>query len=243
VVTACHGRAAPDPFVITGAYPHDSTAYTQGLVAVGDTLFESTGLYGHSDVRRVDLHSGRVLAAVALAGSRFGEGLALLHGRLYQLTWKEGVGYVYDAKTLARVDSFHYAGEGWGLATDGTSLIMSDGSDSLRFLSPLTFRVQRVMHVRSQDGPVNQLNELELVNGDLFANIYRANWIARIDPTTGRVRELLDFTNLYSMRRRPLLADVMNGIAAADSGELLLTGKDWPHLFKIRLRTARALGS
>jgi glutamine cyclotransferase len=243
VATACRGPAAADPFVITAVYPHDSTAYTQGLVAVGDTLYESTGLYGHSDVRRVDLRSGRVLAAVPLAGNRFGEGLALLHGRLYQLTWKEGVGYVYSAKTLARVDSFHYAGEGWGLATDGTSLIMSDGSDSLQFLSPVTFRIQRVVHVRSQDGPVNQLNELELVNGDLFANIYRATWIARIDPATGGVRELLDFTNRYPLKRRPISADVMNGIAAADSGKLLLTGKDWPYLFEVRLRTARALGS
>jgi glutamine cyclotransferase len=243
VAAACRGRAAPASFVITATYPHDSTAYTQGLVAVGDTLYESTGLYGHSEVRRVDRHSGRVLAAVALPANRFGEGLAVLHGHLYQLTWKEGVGYVYDAKTLARIDAFHYAGEGWGLATDGASLIMSDGSDSLRVLSPATFRVQRVMHVRSQEGPVTQLNELELANGDLFANIYRANWIARIDPATGAVRELLDFTDLYPMNRRPPWADVMNGIAATASGDLLLTGKDWPVLVEVRLRTARAPGS
>ncbi len=197
-------------------------------------LFESTGLYGQSELRRVDLRSGRVLASRPLTADRFGEGLALLNGRLYQLTWKEGVAYTYDAATLAPRDSFHYAGQGWGLATDGTSLIMSDGSDSLRVLSPATFHVQRVVHVRYNGAPLYQLNELEYVNGEVLANVYQSNWVMRIDPATGTVREAIDFADLYP--ERPATAEVMNGIALAPDGhQLLLTGKLWPVLFQVRL--------
>ena len=226
------------PFEITARLTHDSSAYTQGLLWNDGVLFESTGLYGHSDVRRVDLHSGRMLARRALGPDRFGEGLALLHGRLYQLTWQSGIAYVYDAVTLAPVDSFHYAGEGWGLATDGTSLIMSDGSDSLRVVSPTTFQVERVIHVRYQDAPLYQLNELEYVRGEIFANVYQSNWVVRIDPKTGGVQEVLDFAELYSDRSAS--AEVMNGIALAPDGkQLLLTGKLWPTLFQVRLRSTR----
>jgi glutaminyl-peptide cyclotransferase len=235
LVAGC-SRVDDEPFIITARYPHDSTAYTQGLVLARDVLFESTGLYGHSELRRVDLRSGRVLAAVPLAPDRFGEGLALLEGKLYQLTWKSGIGYIYDAATLARTDSFTYAGEGWGLATDGTSLIMSDGSDSLRLLAPTTLTVRGAVHVRYRGEPVYQVNELEFVNGDLFANVYQTDWILRIDPRTGQVRDLLRFADLYPVDRRPAWADVMNGIAAADSGRLLLTGKNWPVTFEVRLR-------
>ena len=237
VFSACgsgerHQSAAS--YEVTGRFPHDPTAYTQGLVWAGSILFESTGLYGHSELRRVDLRSGRVLASRPLTADRFGEGLALLKGRLYQLTWKEGVAYAYDAATLAPRDSFHYAGEGWGLATDGTSLIMSDGSDSLRVLSPATFQVQRVVHVRYNGAPLYQVNELEYVNGEVLANVYQSNWVMRIDPATGTVREAIDFGDLYP--ERPASAEVMNGIALApDGSQLLLTGKLWPVLFQVRL--------
>jgi glutamine cyclotransferase len=229
-------RHRPVAFEVTGRFPHDPSAYTQGLVWADSVLFESTGLYGHSELRRVDLRSGRVLASRALAADRFGEGLTLMKGRLYQLTWESGVAYAYDASTLAPRDSFHYAGEGWGLATDGTSLIMSDGSDSLRILSPTTFQVQRVVHVRYKGAPLYKLNELEYVNGDVFANVYQSNWVLRIDPVTGDVREVLDFSDLYP--ERPASAEVMNGIALAPDGvQLLLTGKLWPILFEVRLRS------
>jgi glutamine cyclotransferase len=237
VLSACgsgerHQSAAS--YEVTGRFPHDPTAYTQGLVWADGILFESTGQYGHSELRRVDLRSGRVLASRPLTADRFGEGLALLKGRLYQLTWKEGVAYAYDAATLAPRDSFHYAGEGWGLATDGTSLIMSDGSDSLRILSPATFQVQRVVHVRYNGAPLYQLNELEYVNGEVLANVYQSNWVMRIDPATGTVREAIDFADLYP--ERPASAEVMNGIALApDGSQLLLTGKLWPVLFQVRL--------
>lgn len=222
-------------FEVTDRLPHDSTAYTQGLLWADGVLFESTGLYGHSEVRRIDLRSGRVLASRALPANRFGEGLALVKGRLYQLTWESGVAYIYDASTLAPLDSLRYPGEGWGLATDGTSLIMSDGSDSLRILSPTTFQVQRVVHVRYKGAPLYQLNELEYVNGDVLANVYQSNWVLRIDPVTGDVRQVLDFADLYP--DRPASAEVMNGIALAPDGrQLLLTGKLWPVLFQVRLR-------
>ena len=224
-----------DAFEVTARFPHDPTAYTQGLLWANGVLFESTGRYGHSELRRVDLQSGRVLASYKLPDNRFGEGLALLNGRLYQLTWRSGVGYTYDAATLAPRDSFLYAGEGWGLTTDGTSLIMSDGSDSLRILSPTTFRVERILRVRYDGAPLYQLNELEFVHGDILANVYESNWILRIDPATGLVRQSIDLADLYF--DRPAGAEVMNGIAVApDSGQLLLTGKLWPVMFEVRLR-------
>ncbi|MFI5232349.1 MAG: glutaminyl-peptide cyclotransferase [Gemmatimonadales bacterium] len=224
------------PYKITARFPHDSAAYTQGLLWADSVLFESTGLYGHSEIRRVDLKSGRVLASRTLPAKRFGEGLALLNGRLYQLTWKEQVAYTYDAATLAPRDSFHYAGEGWGLATDGTSLIMSDGSDSLRIVSPETFKVQRVVRVRYQGAALYKLNELEYVNGEVIANIYQTNLVAWIDPATGTVRQVIDFGDLYG--DRAFTAEVMNGIALAPDGhQLLLTGKFWPVMFQVQVRS------
>jgi glutamine cyclotransferase len=233
LLVACE-RSAPAPFTITASYPHDATAYTQGLIWADGVLYESTGRYGHSEVRRVDLKTGKILAARALAADRFGEGLALLHGKLYQITWESGVAYTYDAATLAPLDSFRYAGQGWGLATDGTSLIMSDGSDSLRILSPTNFQLERVVHVKYNGSPLKNLNELEFVNGEVLANVYESNWVLRIDPRTGDVRELLDLSDLYP--NRTPTAEVMNGIATApDSGQYLLTGKYWPTIFEVRL--------
>lgn len=235
-LSACGSAESREPaaFDVVAQFPHDPTAYTQGLLWADSVLYESTGRYGHSEVRRVDLRSGRVLAARSLAADRFGEGLALLKGRLYQLTWQSGIAYTYDAITLAARDSFHYAGEGWGLTTDGTSLIMSDGSDSLRILSPASFEVQRVVHVRYNGSPLQKLNELEYVNGEVLANVYESDWVLRIDPATGDVRELIDFANLYP--KRAAWSEVMNGIAIGpDSGQLLLTGKLWPTMFEVRL--------
>ena len=235
---ACGGEPrAAERFDVTARYPHDSAAYTQGLFWADGVLFESTGRYGHSEVRRVDLPSGRVLARHALAPDRFGEGLALVGGRLYQLTWETGIAYVYDPSTLALVDSIRYPGQGWGLTTDGKQLIMSDGSDSLRFMEPSTFRVERVVHARSNGEPIQKLNELELVGGDVLANVYESNWIVRIDPANGNVREMLDFADLYV--KRAGYAEVMNGISLSPDGkQLLLTGKMWPVMFEVRLKPA-----
>ena len=239
-ISCARTDAAATDYDVTARFPHDPTAYTQGLVWDDSVLYESTGLNGHSEIRRVDLRSGQVLASRPLAANRFGEGLALVAGRLIQLTWQSHVAYVYDAATLAPRDSFAYAGEGWGLATDGTSLFMSDGSDSLRVLSPATFRTERVLHVRYRNAPLRLLNEMEWVDGTILANVYESNWIVRINPATGDVMELLDFSDLY--RTRAPTAEVMNGIALSpDKGQLLLTGKLWPVMFQVRLHSgARA---
>ncbi|MDQ6738028.1 MAG: glutaminyl-peptide cyclotransferase, partial [Gemmatimonadota bacterium] len=171
----------------------------------------------------------------SIAANRFGEGLVLYHNRLYQLTWKAGIAYTYDPATLTPRDSLSYPGQGWGLATDGTSLIMSDGSDSLRFLIPETFQTRRVVHVRYNGAPLYQLNELEYLNGEILANVYGSNWVIRIDPATGIVRQAIDFADLYP--DRPASAEVMNGIALAPDGkQLLLTGKYWPVMFQVRLK-------
>jgi glutamine cyclotransferase len=231
------GEGLPS-FEVIARFPHDTNAYTQGLLFEQGTLYESTGRYGYSDLRIVDLRTGRVRKSVALPDNRFGEGIALLDGRLYMLTWESRVAYVYDARTLAPVDSFTYAGEGWGLTTDGRSLIMSDGTDSLRYLST-TGVLERVVKVTKEGSPLSKLNELEYIDGELLANVYESDWVARIDPVSGATKELIDLAELYPRRRRRDADDVMNGIARGpEPGTLLVTGKMWPSLYHIRLRTA-----
>lgn len=233
----CAGAPAPADYEIVRTLPHDTGAYTQGLVYAGGRLYESTGEYGRSDVRVTDPATGAVLDSTALADDRFGEGLTLLGDRLYQLTWKSGVGYVYDASTLARVDSFTYEGEGWGLATDGTSLIMSDGTAKLRVLDPADFSLVREVAVSDDGAALTQINELEYIDGTLFANVYQSDWIVQIDPATGAVTRWIDLAGLLPRAQRTARTDVLNGIAAGDStGLLLVTGKLWPALFEIRLR-------
>jgi glutamine cyclotransferase len=228
------------PFEVVAQFPHDTGAYTQGLIWEDSVLYESTGRYGDSEVRRVDLRTGAVLASTRLPDSRFGEGLALLGGRLYQLTWESKVAYVYDAASLALVDSITYSGEGWGLATDGTSLFLSDGSDSVRVVTPATFATERVIRVRHEGSPLAKLNELEYIDGELYANVYESDWVVRIDPATGAVRQLLDFAALWPRGQRPYGTDVMNGIARAPApGQLLLTGKLWPTMYSVRIKESR----
>jgi glutamine cyclotransferase len=231
------GQAAQ--YTIVRQLPHDTAAYTQGLVYAAGIFFESDGLYGQSRLRRVDPASGRTLASVPLAADRFGEGLALAHGRLIQLTWKEQVAYVYDAATLARVDSFRYRGEGWGLAFDGRWLIMSDGTANLRFLDPLSGRVVRQVAVQDGSLPLTRINELEYVRGELLANVYQSDRIVRIDPATGAVLGWIDLADLMPRERRTSGMDVLNGIAWDEAtGHLFVTGKRWPTLFELALRPA-----
>jgi len=227
---------APLPYTVMARVPHDPTAYTQGLVYADGQLYESTGLVGRSQVRRVNRATGAVEAARPLADEQFGEGLTFLNGRLYQLTWHDMVGYVYDAATLTPLDSFRYDGEGWGLTTDGRLLIMSDGTATLRFLDPATYAVVREVTVQEGGSPLSQLNELEYVDGILFANVYRSDWIVRIDPESGAVLEWIDLARLWPVADRPPGTDVLNGIAwDAAAGHLLVTGKRWPWLFELRL--------
>ena len=236
LVLACAASADAQGYVVIRELPHDTSAYTQGLLYADGWLYESTGRYGSSQVRKVELETGRVVLAHRLPADRFGEGLALHDGRLYQLTWKSGVGYVYDPATLTPVDSFSYTGEGWGLTSDGSALIMSDGTATLRFLDPATKQVVREVTVRDKGSELQQLNELEYVHGELLANVYQGDWIVRIDLTTGEVLQWIDFAGILPDDRRSSATDVLNGIALVEAnGHLLVTGKLWPTLFEIRL--------
>lgn len=238
----CAACARPESYTVVRRLPHDTHAYTQGLVWDRGRVYESTGRYGHSQLRRLDPATGSVEASRSLPPDRFGEGLAMLRGRLYQLTWESKRGYVYDPETLALVDSFAYAGEGWGLASDGELLIMSNGTATLRFLDPATWRVMRELTVNDHGSPLQKINELEYVRGELFANIYQTDWIVRIDATSGEVREWIDMATLFPRARRGPSTDVLNGIAFNEQqGTFLVTGKLWPQMFEVRLREMTGL--
>ena len=196
-------------------------------------LYESTGLYGESSLRRVDLATGAVLDSVRLGDAYFAEGLAALGGRLYQLTWQERVVFVYDLATLAPLDTLALDGEGWGLASDGAQLVWSDGSDRLRWLDPATLAVQREVVVRDGRRAVSNLNELEVIDGRVYANVWQTGQIAVIDPATGAVEQWIDLTNVAVLNAGPG-RDVMNGIAYDPQGDrLLVTGKLWPTLYAV----------
>jgi glutaminyl-peptide cyclotransferase len=225
------------PFEVVATYPHDTGAYTQGLLWDDTVMLESTGQYGRSELRRVELTTGRVLQSRRMADNRFGEGLVKFGSKLYQLTWESGVGYIYDAATFAPLDSFTYKGEGWGLTTDGTSIIMSDGSDSLRWLNPATLQVEKVVKVRYDGSALPKLNELEWVDGMILANVYESDWIVKIDPASGTVVRMYDFASLWPRGQRPFGTDVFNGISKGPQpGTLLVTGKLWPTLYVVRLK-------
>ncbi|MHB8808677.1 MAG: glutaminyl-peptide cyclotransferase [Desulfobulbaceae bacterium] len=218
------------------AFPHDSGAFTQGLVMADGVLFESTGLNGRSSLRRVDLETGAVLQSRELPRQYFGEGVAVLGKRIIQLTWRSGVGFIYDLDTFALQRTFAYPAEGWGLTTDGARLIASDGTATLRFLDPETFAEERRLTVVDQAVPVTRLNELEYVEGRIFANVWQTERIAIIDAQSGRVTGWLDLSGLLTPEERARPVDVLNGIAYDQrSGRLYVTGKLWPRLFEIEL--------
>lgn len=218
------------------SYPHDPKAFTQGLVWHRGALYESTGRNGESSLRRVNLETGEVLRRVDLAREYFAEGLAALDDRLYQLTWQHGMGFVYDLESFAPVDTFAYVGEGWGLTTDGQSLILSDGSSALRFIDPRTYQVTKTIDVRDGDRYINDLNELEWVKGEVWANVWHSDLIARIDPGTGVVKGWLDVAQLLPGEAARDPEAVPNGIAYDDEGDrLFVTGKLWPVLYEIRI--------
>ncbi|MEO6725757.1 MAG: glutaminyl-peptide cyclotransferase [Blastocatellia bacterium] len=227
-------------YEIIKAYPHDPAAFTQGLVYNQGNLYESTGLNGQSSLRKVELETGRVLKKVDVASQYFAEGLALFNNKLYQLTWITNKGFVYDLDSFGSVGNFNYADEGWGLTHDGHSLIMSDGSNRIRYLDPETFQVQRTITVQDNGTAIRQLNELEYIKGEIFANIWQTDRVARIDPQTGRVTGWLNLGGLLSPEDRTRPVDVLNGIAYDEAGDrLFITGKLWPKLFEVRLVARR----
>jgi glutamine cyclotransferase len=221
---------------VVATWPHDTGAFTQGLVWRNGGLLESTGLNGRSSLREVELKTGRVLKRVDLAHEHFAEGLAVVGDKAYQLTWRGGKGFVYDADTFRLEKEFAYEGEGWGLATDGRSLILSDGTRRLRFLDPVTFKVTRTVEVVENGQAVDELNELEWINGEIFANVWHTDRIVRIDPASGRVRGVIDCTVIVAASGRSGDEAVLNGIAYDAAGDrLFITGKLWPKIFEVRV--------
>lgn len=223
-------------YEIVHVFPHDKNAFTQGLVFHDGNFLESTGEVGHSSLRRVDVDNGGVLQKVDVPPPYFAEGITLLKGKIYQLTWQHQIGFIYDALTFEKTGQFSYAGEGWGLANDGQSLILSDGTNRIRFLNPDNFQVTKTIAVLDGKTAVAELNEIEYVQGEIYANIWHADRIARIDPNTGKV---VGWINLAGLLKPGDVQDeeaVLNGIAYdAASSRLFITGKLWPKIFEVRL--------
>jgi glutamine cyclotransferase len=220
---------------IVRTYPHDRDAFTQGLQYLDGFLYEGTGLRGRSSIRRVELETGKVLQRRDIPAPYFGEGITVWRDDLFQLTWQSGVAFLYDRKTFEQRRTYQYVGEGWGLTHDGASLVMSDGSDALRFLDPATFTERRRLRVTASGRPLPNLNELEFVKGEILANIWQSDTVARIDPKSGRVTGWIDLSGLLTGRERQG-TDVLNGIAYDPAGDrLFVTGKLWPRIFEIRI--------
>jgi glutamine cyclotransferase len=236
IVWAAGCAQAADTYRIVHAYPHDQQAFTQGLVYLGGHLYESTGIKGRSALREEDLETGRILQFHEVSDQYFAEGLTDWKNTLIQLTWQSHIAFVYDRATFHLLRAFSYAGEGWGLTHDAKSLILSDGTATLRFFDPETFHEVRRITVRDNGRPITQLNELEFIHGEIYANIWHADRIARISPASGRVIGWIDLKDL--MPRNQLSSDeaVLNGIAFdAEHNRLFVTGKLWPKIFEITL--------
>lgn len=237
-------KAQPQPAAIpvydiniVHTYPHDPRAFTQGLLFRDGFLYESTGLHGRSSIRKVQLETGRVLQQANLPADIFGEGMTAWNDELVSITWQSQTGYVFDLASLKLKHKFAYQGEGWGMANNGKQLIMSDGSNELRLLDPVTQQELRRIQVTVNGVPVDQLNELEWVDGEIYANIWQTDVIARIDPISGNVIGWIDLSKLLQAERKLMgQDDVLNGIAYDPAGKrLFVTGKQWPKLFEITL--------
>ena len=233
------------PYRVVNIYPHDSSTYTEGLEWHDSSLYESGGdpdYKGKSKLVRTDLKTGKVLQKLGLSSAYFGEGITLLDGKIYQMTYKEQKCFVYDAKTFQLLKTFTYSGEGWGMTNDGKEIIMDDGSNHLFYRNPQNFAVTRTVDVVDNYGPVANINELEYVNGFIYANIYESNTIIKIDPTTGRVVGKMDLTGIREKNGVPsdpeMMDDgyVLNGIAYDSvKNSFYVTGKDWPVIFELKL--------
>jgi glutaminyl-peptide cyclotransferase len=222
-------------YQVVRSYPHDRDAFTQGLQYLDGVFYEGTGLNGRSSVRRVEIETGKVLQRRDVPQQHFGEGITVFKSDLIELTWQTHVAFVYDRTSFEPKKQFSYPGEGWGLTHDGASLIMSDGSDELRYLDPLTFAEKRRLKVTASGAPLRNLNELEFVKGEIFANVWQTDYIARISPTTGKVTAYIDLRGLLSPSERAG-TDVLNGIAYDDAHDrLFVTGKLWPKVFEIKI--------
>ncbi|MBI3943342.1 MAG: glutaminyl-peptide cyclotransferase [Chloroflexi bacterium] len=223
-------------YQVIHTYPHDQAAFTEGLVYDQGILFEGTGLRGQSEIRRVDLESGTVVQSYALAQDYFGEGIAVYQDKLIQLTWQSHIGFIYNKNDFTFLQDFHYSTEGWGITYDGQRLIMSDGTPTLHFLDPVTLQETGHIEVLDNGKPVYNLNELEYIKGEVYANVWHTDRIARINPATGRVASWINLQGILSPGERRDPEAVLNGIAYdADHDRIFVTGKLWPKLFEIKL--------
>ena len=223
-------------YEVVNVYPHDPAAFTQGLIFKDGFLYESTGLNGHSSLRKVELETGKILQNKAIERKFFAEGLATYDGHLFQLSWRARTGFVYNKDTFALEKTFNYPGQGWGLTTYKNQLIMSDGSSSLRFIDPVQFKEIKQLQVSMDGKPLKNLNELEMVKGNIYANVWLTDRIVIISPETGHVDGIVNLTGLLDRKTTGSTADVLNGIAYdAAGGRLFVTGKLWPNLFQIKL--------
>ncbi len=237
VVSPSNTGAPVQGYSIVATYPHERASYTQGLIIHEGVLYESTGRYQESNLMTVDLQTGKALLRHRLEPIYFGEGIAIWKGLLVQVTWKEGVAFIYDRRNFQEQYRLTYSGEGWGLCTDDESLIMSDGTDTLRFVEPTNLKVKRLLSVTLDGKPLWNLNELEYIRGEIWANVYQREHIVRIDPETGKVSSIIDLRGLQAKQGVPDLAqDVLNGIAYdAQADKIYITGKHWPNLYEIRV--------
>lgn len=230
-------------FDVVKEYPHDPSAFTEGLEVHGGFLYESTGQYGRSDLRKVEIATGKVLNQQKMDAQYFGEGMTILNGKIYQLTYREGKGFVYDLATLKQEKTFTFdAAEGWGMTNNGAQLIYDDGSNVLHYLDPATFKEVKRLSVTDEHGPVNAINELELINGFIYANVWQTDIIVKIDTTSGKVIGRVDMSSLHQRYNIPEASgranvpDVLNGIAYdAATNKIYVTGKNWPKLFEVKL--------
>lgn len=221
---------------VKNVFPHDSLAYTQGLMYFNGFLYESTGLRRHSSIRKVEIKTGKVLQIKKLNNKYFAEGLDKIGDKFYQLTWNSGICFVYNADNFQEVKAFTYYGEGWGLAKYKNQIVMSDGTNILRFIDPETFKVQRTITVKNVNQPVTYINELENINGDIWANIYETKKIVIINPENGKVKAWVNISSLYNYLKYDDFPDVLNGIAYdKDNNRIFVTGKLWKYLFEIEL--------
>jgi len=231
------GVTKTNSYTVVNTYPHDPLAFTQGLIYHDGSLYESTGLRGESSLRRVELATGKVLQIHHLPLLYFAEGLTMWDKQLIQLTWQEQTGFVYDSQSFALLKRFNYKTEGWGLTNNDQYLIMSDGSDRLYYLDPVTYNVVKELQVRDGKIPITRLNELEYINGEIWANIWGSDCIARIAPKTGKVKSWLNLKGLRPLATVANSQAVLNGIAYIPESDdrLLVTGKLWPYLFEIKI--------
>jgi len=223
-------------YKVVNTYPHDQSAFTEGLVFEDGVLYEGTGLHGQSNLRRVKLETGEILQIYELPPQFFGEGVTIYENKIIQLTWQSHIGFVYDKYSFKLLQEFNYPDEGWGITHDGKHLIMSDGTETLHFLDPETFEEIGQIEVYANDIPVTRINELEYVQGEIYANIWQTERIARIDPLTGQVFGWIDLKGILNPEDDSKTVDVLNGIAYDTKNDrLFVTGKFWPKLFEIKL--------